>query len=72
MYEEMIKKARNRRVCVQDTGGLEEYAFFNEMAGAIEHLQSELRGCRNELCLKCGQYKTAHLGSCDDCRWRDI
>jgi len=25
---------------------------------------------RNELCLKCGKYKTAHEGSCDNCRWR--
>lgn len=31
---------------------------------------SDFRDCRNELCLQCGQYKTAHLGSCDDCRWR--
>lgn len=27
--------------------------------------------CRNELCYKCGEYKTAHLGSCDGCRWKD-
>lgn len=26
----------------------------------------------NELCLKCGQYKTEHLGSCDGCRWREL
>ena len=31
---------------------------------------SDFRDCRNELCLWCGQYKTAHLGSCDGCRWR--
>lgn len=31
---------------------------------------SDFRDCRNELCLRCGQYKTAHLGSCDGCRWR--
>ena len=23
----------------------------------------------NELCLKCGKYKTEHLGSCDGCKW---
>lgn len=33
-------------------------------------LQRKLKDCRNELCLRCGQYKTAHLGSCDECRWR--
>ena len=30
----------------------------------------ELRDCRNELCLKCGQYKEAHKGACDGCRYR--
>ena len=24
---------------------------------------------RNELCLRCGKYKTAHEGACDGCRW---
>lgn len=27
---------------------------------------------RNELCLKCGNYKEAHKGACDDCRWKDM
>ena len=35
-----------------------------------DRLKSELRDCRNELCLRCGQYKTAHLGSCNGCGWR--
>ena len=29
----------------------------------------DFRDCRNELCLKCGQYQTRHLGSCNGCRW---
>lgn len=29
----------------------------------------DFRDCRNELCLKCGQYQTKHLGSCNGCRW---
>lgn len=37
-----------------------------------DRLVSELRDCRNELCLRCGQYKTAHLGSCNGCRWKDV
>ena len=36
-----------------------------------ERLRRDLKDCRNELCLRCGQYKTAHLGSCNGCRWRD-
>ena len=38
--------------------------------GKYMKIQSELRDCRNELCLKCGQYKDAHLGACDGCRYR--
>lgn len=36
----------------------------------VQRLQDELRNCRNELCLKCGNYKEAHLGACNDCRYR--
>lgn len=32
----------------------------------------DFRDCRNELCLKCGQYQTKHLGSCNGCRWERI
>lgn len=31
---------------------------------------SDFRDCRNELCLRCGNYKQAHNGACDGCRWR--
>ena len=31
--------------------------------------EQDFRDCRNELCLKCGQYQTKHLGSCNGCRW---
>ena len=37
-----------------------------------DRLLSELRDCRNELCLRCGSYKQAHLGACDGCRWKDV
>lgn len=32
----------------------------------------DFRDCRNELCLRCGQYRERHLGACDGCRWRDM
>ena len=35
-------------------------------------MAADLRDCRNELCLKCGDYKNAHLGACDGCRWKDV
>ena len=37
----------------------------------ISMLQMNLRDCRNELCLKCGNYKNAHNGACNGCRWLD-
>ena len=33
-------------------------------------LQDELKNCRNELCLKCGNYHEAHNGACNGCRYR--
>lgn len=35
-------------------------------------LKVDLRDCRNELCLKCGDYKQRHKGACDGCRWKDL
>lgn len=37
-----------------------------------DRLMSELRDCRNELCLRCGSYREKHLGACDGCRWKDV
>lgn len=41
-----------------------------ELKDKIRRLQSELNDCRNELCLKCGDYKNAHFGVCNDCFYR--
>ncbi|MBO5918742.1 MAG: hypothetical protein J6Q14_08260 [Oscillospiraceae bacterium] len=38
----------------------------------IEALRRDLKDCRNELCLRCGNYKLAHKGACDGCRWKDM
>ena len=43
-----------------------------ELEAAYNALQTELRDCRNELCLKCGAYHKAHEGACDGCRWKDV
>ena len=37
---------------------------------SLDDLKRNLRDCRNELCLKCGDYKMAHKGACDGCRWQ--
>lgn len=63
-YEDLIERLRNgtKLPMLQ--------ALMNEAVEAIEKLQKELNLCRNELCLRCGEYKTKHLGSCDGCRWK--
>ena len=33
--------------------------------------QRRAQDARNELCLKCGEYKEAHNGACDGCRWKE-
>ncbi len=37
----------------------------------VKRLVCDLEDCRNELCLKCGEYKQRHLGACDGCRWKE-
>lgn len=41
-----------------------------ELKDKIQRLQSELKNCRNEFCLKCGNYHQSYAGACDDCRYR--
>ena len=41
-----------------------------EAADLIEAQAKEIDALRNELCLKCGNYKLAHKGACNGCRWR--
>ena len=36
-----------------------------------DELKKELAAMRNELCCKCGNYRDAHNGACDGCRWKE-
>ena len=36
----------------------------------VKRLQSELNNCRNELCLKCGNYHESYAGACNGCKYR--
>ena len=36
-----------------------------------DELKKELATMRNELCCKCGNYREAHNGACDGCRWKE-
>lgn len=37
---------------------------------SLDDLKRNLRDCRNELCLRCGDYRMQHKGACDGCRWQ--
>lgn len=47
-------------------------ALIDELQGKLFRANRDLKDCRNELCLKCGDYKQRHLGACDGCRWKDM
>ena len=55
----------NDRLVEEVDAVLDEYQTEDVVIG------SDFRDCRNELCIKCGNYKQKHLGACDGCRWRD-
>ena len=35
-----------------------------------DEARKQLHEAKNELCCKCGNYREAHNGACDGCRWR--
>jgi hypothetical protein len=55
---------------IHDIGELLD--LVQDLKARIESLKEDLKVCRNELCLKCGDYKQKHLGACDGCRWENI
>ena len=36
-----------------------------------DELKKELTDMRNELCYMCGNYREAHNGACNGCRWKE-
>ena len=42
----------------------------DELKNELHEAKSELNAMRNGLCFKCGNYREAHNGACDGCRWR--
>lgn len=39
MYDDLVKRLRNRRICIQQLGTLNDYPLLGEAADAIELLQ---------------------------------
>ena len=42
MYDELIKRLRNRRICIQQLGTLNDYPLLCEADDAIEELMRDL------------------------------
>ena len=40
------------------------------LQNALEEVKADRDVLRNELCCKCGNYREAHNGACDGCRWK--
>lgn len=45
-------------------------AEIEQLRKQLEQTQAERDAMRNELCCKCGNYREAHNGACDGCRWK--
>ena len=45
-------------------------AEIEKLRKQLEQTKPELAAMRNELCCKCGNYREAHNGACDGCRWK--
>ena len=63
--DELLKRLnRYSRQCIEERTD-------PDFADVVEDAKRDLKVLRNELCLQCGDYKIAHLGACDNCRWKD-
>lgn len=67
--DEIVSKLKMH--ALEDTCRICDAYIMNAAATLIESLQAQLADARNELCQKCGNYKRAHLGYCDGCRWKE-
>lgn len=42
-----------------------------KLSDALQAVSADARMLKDEVCLRCGQYREAHNGACDGCRWKD-
>lgn len=83
MYDEQIKRLRDRAGAFDYDGRPDIACDYEQAADAIETIADEIakipsadvvpgsdfRDCRNELCFRCGEYRNRHNGACNGCRW---
>ena len=49
-YPDLIRKLRNRRVCIQATGNLNDHGLLKDAADAIEELQKQCKNWEDTAC----------------------
>ena len=57
---------------IRESGANNLVQIIVDLRKALADAKAELNMCRDELCLRCGDYKQRHLGACDGCRWKDV
>lgn len=58
-----------RELAVCEAAKTELWKQLVDCRKELHEAKSELNAMRNELCCKCGNYREAHNGACDGCRW---
>lgn len=68
----------NREFAEHEYKRQKQNAYTDALIKEVRRLREELtasqrraQDARNELCLKCGRYREAHIGACDGCMWRE-
>jgi hypothetical protein len=69
MIKSFNKTAAEMNIAAKDK--ITILGMITAMGYKYEQTARNFRDCRNELCLRCGDYKNRHLGACDGCRWRE-
>ena len=57
---------------IRESGANNLVQIIVDLRKALADTKTELNMCRDELCLRCGDYKQRHLGACDGCRWKEV
>ena len=68
----------NREFAEHEYKRQKQNAYTDALIKEVRRLREELtasqrraQDARNELCLKCGRYREAHIGACAGCMWRE-
>ena len=69
---DLLNKVVQDLLNIQGGADLKLSTDMSELIAHIGSIESDLKDCVNELCLKCGAYHESYLGACDGCRWKAV